>query len=67
MDIDRLAREFEKVNVQRGVKFVDEGSIITSGGISAGINMSFFIIMKLLGKDIARATAKRMEYDIVLA
>jgi len=64
MDIDRLVREFEKVTVQRGVKYVDEGSIITAGGISAGINMSFFIIMKLIGKEIARTTAKRMEYDI---
>ncbi|AET67831.1 transcriptional regulator containing an amidase domain and an AraC-type DNA-binding HTH domain [Desulfosporosinus orientis DSM 765] len=64
MDIDRLEREFEKVEVERGVKYVDEGSIITAGGISAGINMSFFMILKLLGEEIARTTAKRMEYDI---
>lgn len=64
MDIDRLEREFEKVVVERGVKYVDEGSIITSGGISAGINMSFFLIVKLLGEEIARTTAKRMEFDI---
>lgn len=64
MDIDRLEREFVKVRVVRGVKYVDEGSIITSGGISAGINMSFFLIAKLLGKEIARTTAKRMEYDL---
>lgn len=64
MDIDRLEREYPKLKVQRNVKFVDEGSIITSGGISAGINMSFHIIKKLLGEKIAKATAKRMEYDI---
>lgn len=64
MDIDRLEREFRKVTLRRGVKYVDESSIITSGGISAGINMSFFIITKLIGEEIARATAKRMEYDI---
>lgn len=45
-------------------KFVDEGSIITSEGISAGINMSFHKISRLLGVEIARNTAKRMEYDI---
>jgi len=38
--------------------------LMTSGGISAGINMSFYIIKKLLGEEIARSTAKRMEYDI---
>jgi len=64
MDVDRLEREFGKIIVERNVKYVDEGSIITSGGISAGINMSFFLIVKLLGQEIARTTAKRMEYDI---
>ncbi|AGK96820.1 DJ-1/PfpI family protein [Clostridium pasteurianum] len=64
MDIDRLEKEYTKVRVQRNVKFIDETPIITSGGISAGINMSFYIIKKLLGEEIANATAKRMEYDI---
>ncbi|WP_411682697.1 DJ-1/PfpI family protein [Clostridium thailandense] len=63
MDIDRLEREYTKVKVQRNIKFIDESPIITSGGISAGINMSFYIIKKLLGEEIANITAKRMEYD----
>ncbi|PKG23456.1 DJ-1/PfpI family protein [Niallia nealsonii] len=66
MDIDRLESEFPSVQVQREVKFTDEGSILTSGGISAGINMSFHLVARLLGRDIARQTAKRMEYNIVL-
>ncbi|KAA0564543.1 DJ-1/PfpI family protein [Bacillus sp. CH30_1T] len=66
MDIDRLKHEFPKVLVQRDVKYVDEGSIITSGGISAGINMSFHLISLLHGKDVAVETAKRMEYEIKL-
>ncbi|KZL89173.1 DJ-1/PfpI family protein [Clostridium magnum] len=64
MDIDRLEREYTRVKVQRNIKFIDESPIITSGGISAGINMSFYIIKKLLGEEIANITAKRMEYDI---
>ncbi|ENH96055.1 transcriptional regulator [Gracilibacillus halophilus YIM-C55.5] len=64
MDIERLEKEFPLVSVQRDVKFVDEGSIITSGGISAGINMSFHIISRLHGRSVAKETAKRMEYDI---
>ncbi|MGQ4669055.1 DJ-1/PfpI family protein [Metabacillus halosaccharovorans] len=66
MDIDRLEQEFPNISVQRGVKFVDEDSIITSGGISAGINMSFHLISRLHGKDVAIKTAKRMEYEIKL-
>lgn len=64
MDLDRLEREFPLVSVQRDVKFVDEGDLITSGGISAGINMSFHLISRLHGRDVAIHTAKRMEYDI---
>jgi transcriptional regulator GlxA family with amidase domain len=56
-------REFEKVNVERGVKYVDEGSIITAGGVSAVINMSIYIVTKLLGEKVGLNTAKRMEYD----
>ncbi|MBQ0140393.1 MAG: DJ-1/PfpI family protein [Kurthia sp.] len=66
MDLDRLEKEFPHVLVQRNVKFVDEDTIITSGGISAGINMSFHLVSKLCGQQVALETAKRMEYDIEL-
>ncbi len=64
MDLERLAKDYPKANVVSGQKFVDEGNIITSGGISAGINMSFHIIQKLFGTEVAKETARRMEYDI---
>ncbi len=63
----RLESEFPRVLVQRNVKFVDEGVIVTSGGISAGINMSFHIVKRLVGSEIARETARRMEYDITIS
>lgn len=66
MDLDRLENAYPHVQVQRGVKFVDEGSLLSSAGISAGINMSLHIVKKLCGPDIARQTAKRMEYDVDL-
>ncbi|NRR04033.1 DJ-1/PfpI family protein [Brevibacillus sp. RS1.1] len=64
--LDRMEKEFPEVVVQKGVKFVDEGNIVTSAGISAGINMSFHIIKRLVGAEVAEQTAKIMEYDIVL-
>lgn len=64
LDIDRLAGEYPRVSVQRGVKYVDEGSVMTAGGISAGINLSFYIMEKLLGAAIAQTAARRMEYDL---
>ncbi|MCY0899786.1 MAG: DJ-1/PfpI family protein [Firmicutes bacterium] len=62
----RMEEEFPEVTVERGVKFVDEGSLVTSGGISAGIDMSFHIVKRLLGTDIATKTARRMEYDLII-
>ena len=64
LDWNRLEKEYPKVEVVRNVKFVDEGNILTSGGISAGINMSFHIIKRLSGVEVAKDLAKRMEYDI---
>jgi len=64
MDYDRLEQEYPKVNVIRKVKYVDEGKVLTSGGISSGINMCFHLIQRLFDADMAKFTAKRMEYDI---
>ncbi|PGM71512.1 AraC family transcriptional regulator [Bacillus cereus] len=64
--IEKFQNEFQNVEVIENVKFVDEGHIITSAGISAGINMAFHIVKNLLGVHVAEDTAKRMEYDISL-
>jgi transcriptional regulator GlxA family with amidase domain len=43
-------------------RFVDNGHIILSAGISAGIDMSLYVVSKLLGESAARSTAEHMEY-----
>lgn len=64
MDLDRLAAEFPDVNVVRGRKYVDEGRILTSGGISSGIGMSLHLVRRLISEEAAWTTARRMEYDL---
>lgn len=61
--IDRLAENFPSLNVKRNTKFVDEGHILTSAGISAGIELSLYLVGKILGASTAKETAKQMEYD----
>jgi transcriptional regulator GlxA family with amidase domain len=63
---DELEQQYPQIDIQRNVKFVDEGKIITAGGISAGIDMSFYLITRLFDQKLAQQTAKRMEYDIDL-
>jgi len=41
---------------------VDNGKVITAAGISAGIDMSLYVIEKILGRGVAEATARYMEY-----
>lgn len=62
-DIDDLERRYPDLNVQRGQMWVDEGRIVTSGGISAGIDMSLHLVRRLLGQDLAQRVARQMEYD----
>lgn len=44
-------------------RWVDNGRIILSAGISAGLDMSLYVISKLLGKEAADETAKYMQYE----
>jgi transcriptional regulator GlxA family with amidase domain len=44
-------------------RIIDNGKIIVSAGISAGIDMSLYVVAKLLGKERALETAQYMEYD----
>jgi len=43
-------------------RFIDNGSVIVSGGISAGIDMCLYVVEKLHGEEVARRTAVYMEY-----
>ncbi|HEY1055134.1 MAG TPA: DJ-1/PfpI family protein, partial [Emticicia sp.] len=44
-------------------RWVDNGRIILSAGVSAGIDMSLYVLSKLLGKDVANETAEYIQYD----
>jgi transcriptional regulator GlxA family with amidase domain len=58
-----LLRQLEsRVKVHEDRRHVDNGRIITSGGIAAGIDMSFHVIARLLGAEVAAKTARQMEY-----
>jgi len=61
-DINELRKSFPSLDVVEGVRWVDEGALLTSGGISAGIDMSLHIAEKLIDKQLAKITAKQMEF-----
>jgi len=62
-DLAGLRRLFPGVDVIEGRRWVDLGSIVTSAGISAGIDMSLHLVARLPGAEVARRTARQMQYD----
>ncbi|MGP8097324.1 MAG: DJ-1/PfpI family protein [Steroidobacteraceae bacterium] len=60
--LDWMRESFPKVAVEYGKHFVKDGRVFTSAGISAGIDMSLMVVAHHLGEEVARATARHMEY-----
>lgn len=60
---ESLAKMAPTTTVLPQERYVDNGKIITSAGISAGIDMSLYTVAKLLGKAVADETARYMQYD----
>lgn len=61
--IDRFREGAPKTEVLENVRWVDNGQIITTAGVSAGIDGALHMVEKLFGRETALATAKYMEYD----
>lgn len=61
--LEGLAQLSPTITVLPNERYVDNGKIVTSAGISAGIDMSLYVVQKLLGKDVADETARYMQYD----
>ncbi len=58
-----LEEKYSKINVLKDVRYVDNGNIITTAGVSAGIDGALHLVAKLQGLDKAKQTARYMEYD----
>ena len=46
----------------RDLRWVDEGHVVTSAGVSAGTDMALYLVQRLFGAEVADATAEKMEY-----
>jgi len=62
-DIPDLRAMFPGIEVKAGTRWVDTGQIVSSAGISAGIDMSLHLVERLESKELAVSTARQMEFD----
>jgi transcriptional regulator GlxA family with amidase domain len=60
--LDWMRDSFPLVTVEYDKHFVKDGRVFTSAGISAGIDMALKVVAHYFGEDIARATARHMEF-----
>ncbi len=57
-----MRESFPTVTVEDDKHVVEDGRIFTSAGISAGIDMALKVVERYYGEEVARFTARHMEY-----
>jgi transcriptional regulator GlxA family with amidase domain len=60
--VELLRQTAPKTTIRADQRFVDNGRVVCSAGIAAGIDMSLHIVARLLGNEVAEKTATQMEY-----
>ena len=60
-DIADLRTQYPALDVLENLRWVDRGALVTSAGISAGIDMSLHLVTRLLGAALSERTARQMD------
>jgi len=61
--VESLRELAPKSTVRENVRYIRDGRIVTSAGVSAGIDMSLWLVGELFGVEHAKKTRRFMEYD----
>jgi len=61
---ERMGKLASTAMAQKDKRYVAAGKVYTSGGISAGIDLSFHLVAQFFGKAVAQKTAQYMEYRL---
>ena len=61
--IDGLQAILPNSKVLRDTRFVDNGKVVTTAGVSAGIDGALHLVARIKGTEAAKETARYMEYD----
>jgi len=60
--LELMRQSFPSVTVEDKLHVVEDGQVLTSAGISAGIDMALRVVARYCGETVGRATARHMEY-----
>lgn len=62
-DLEDLRRAFPGLRVERGLRWIEHPRIVTSAGISAGLDMALRLVARFAGQALAERTARQMDYE----
>ncbi|MBB2483323.1 DJ-1/PfpI family protein [Bacillus sp. APMAM] len=57
-----LQKKYPNIRVVSDVKVVHDNNLISSGGVSSGINMALYLVSQIMGKSISERTARNIEF-----
>lgn len=63
MAVDEVRNRGDAGAVLTGQRWVVDGNVVTSAGVSAGIDMSLWLVQQMYGADFSQAVVNAMEYD----
>ena len=63
MRLDYLSNNFKDITVNRTARVVQDGNVISTAGVSAGIDGSLHLVEQVLGADVAEEVRAYIEYN----
>jgi transcriptional regulator GlxA family with amidase domain len=60
---DQFAQKFPKIELKRGLRFVEEKKFSSAGGLTSGIDLALRVVERYFGRSVAEKTAFYMEYQ----
>ena len=60
---DPFAKAFPRVELVRGPRFVEDGKVLSAGGLTSGIDAALHVVGRYYGREMAQRTADYMEYE----
>lgn len=61
-DVDALAAEVGDAGARRDVRWMDDGDVVTGGGLSCGLDLGLHLVDRYADRDLAEATARQIDH-----
>src|ERR1700756_3759216 len=63
MAYEDFAVEFPDIRLKRGARFVEDGNLASSGGLTSGMDLAFRVVERYFGRKVAEEVAFQLEYQ----